>query len=140
MPSFSFTAPIITVEQEKKEWEELQESERESIRKDIFGEQQVPLICPKIQREDISPSQLITILNSTEDSTSLKIESFQDVLSNVPEKDKKDFFHALETVPELVALESNPSSYMHQSMDLEVCNADVTTVDSSYKSCPIRIF
>jgi len=38
MPSFSFTAPIITAEQEWQEWNSMTPEERELIQKDIRGQ------------------------------------------------------------------------------------------------------
>jgi hypothetical protein len=38
MPSFSFTAPIVTLDQERQEWQELTTEEREEIQRDVYGE------------------------------------------------------------------------------------------------------
>mmetsp|Transcript_26259 Transcript_26259/g.62412 ORF Transcript_26259/g.62412 Transcript_26259/m.62412 type:complete len:543 (-) Transcript_26259:1517-3145(-) len=42
MPSFSFTAPIVTLDQERREWQELTKEEREIIERDVYGEILLP--------------------------------------------------------------------------------------------------
>jgi hypothetical protein len=88
MPSFSFTAPIITAEEEKQERAELDDSEYESIQNDIFGN-----------------SQECEIDSGTEIFSST---AFHEALEKIPLKDKKELIEAFALVPHLVSSESKP--------------------------------
>lgn len=117
MPSFSFTAPIISAEQEMREVNELADEERERIRMDVHG-------------SDVSFEQPVGISVDADDSMThppgqrerevcsiggVAYEAFQREMLKIVDKDKKDFLEAMRVAPNLVATESNPSLFVDRS-------------------------
>jgi hypothetical protein len=124
MPSFSFTAPIISAEQEWNEMNELTKDEREEIQRDIYGTAQQQQVISLVNISSLSSSS-----SSSDDSNdsneiiindTIQDSKFQKALEEIPEKDKKDLIHALEVAPQLVATESDPRRYLHHSGTHEV--------------------
>jgi hypothetical protein len=93
MPSFSFTAPIITPEEELRERDELDEAACQSIREDIFG---CRWRSTSSDENDGCPEQAFSE------------HAFQQALENLPTKDAKELFEAMRVAPHLVATESAP--------------------------------
>jgi hypothetical protein len=127
MPSFSFTAPIISAEQEWNEMNELTKDDREEIQRDIYGTAQQQQVISLV---NISSLSLSSSSSSSDDDSNdnneiiindtIQDSKFQKALEEIPEKDKKDLIHALEVAPQLVATESDPRRYLHHSGTHEV--------------------
>jgi hypothetical protein len=92
MPSFSFTAPIVTAEEEKKEREELEQTEYQSVLNDMTG------VCCDCEKE-------------SEDVSFSTSDFHKELAENVSPRDKTEILEAMMYVPHLVATESNPRSY-----------------------------
>lgn len=99
MTSFSFTAPFITEEEEKAERAALSEAERETIRRDLYGE-----------HED----------NADEPETSAEraLELFHEALQAIPTEKKQAYMQAIERVSDLVEKETNPLLFL-QGMNFD---------------------
>jgi SLT domain-containing protein len=126
MPSFSFTAPIISAEQEWNEMNELTKEDREEIQRDIYGTAQQQQVISLVNISSLSLSSSSSS-SSSDDSNNNNVSNdriqdskFQKALEEIPEKDKKDLMHALEVAPQLVATESDPRRYLHHSGTHEV--------------------
>jgi hypothetical protein len=103
MPSFSFTAPIVTAEEEKKEREELEQTEYQSVLNDMTG------VCCDCEND------------SEYSSSSFSTSDFhKELAENVSPRDKKEMLEAMQYVPHLVATESNPCHYSRSYPSAEV--------------------
>jgi hypothetical protein len=91
MSAFSFTAPFVTPEQEKEEFNSFSEAEREKIHRDLHGTVEVTGDEPA----EFLPTSFVRAL-----------PLLQDALDAIPEGDKADYMEALERAPDLVRRES----------------------------------
>jgi len=110
MPSFSFTAPIITAEQEWQEWNSMTPEERELIQKDIRGQtsEDGAEETPSTSHQPLDSNNIYAT------SDDINNETFQQALLEIADKEKKELLHAMEVAPHLVAMESNPMTYMRR--------------------------
>lgn len=92
MPVFSFTAPLISPEDEKREQESLSPETRKEIQDQIYG------------RENNS------IFEETSELLTEKLLQFHQALDKIP--DKRDYVDALRQAPFLVETESNPIKFL----------------------------
>jgi hypothetical protein len=101
MPSFSFTAPIVTAEEEKKEREELEQTEYQSVLNDMTG------VCCDCE-------------NDPEDGSFSTSDFHEALAANVSPRDKTEMLEAMQYVRHLVETESNPLSYSRSYPSAEV--------------------
>ena len=109
---FSFTAPQISPEDERREREALTEQEREQVHHDLYGSSN-------------------TQYNVEEDPEFVcrAHAMLQGALMDIPVEEKADYLEALERVPDLVASET-PSL---QFMRCDHCNAKVSVQLTFYR-------
>lgn len=103
MSAFSFTAPIISEEQEKEEYLKFAEEEREKIKSDLYGTNVASLLLEQEKLLERLPESLILL---------------QEALDAIPQNEKVDYLQALARVPHLVERESPGRAF------LQACNFD----------------
>ena len=109
MSAFSFTAPIISEEQEKEEYLKLAKQEREKIKSDLYGTNIASLLLEQEKLLDRLPESLILL---------------QEALDAIPQHEKVDYLQALSRVPHLVERESPGQVF------LQACNFDPWSASS----------
>jgi hypothetical protein len=119
MPTFSFTAPIISVEQEIKEVEGLDDDEREKIRKGLYGNTDSSGLPGEIMSVDTDVRSVRQRGGYSTDSN--VYEAFAKEIQKSADKDKRDFLEALKVAPNLVATESDPTRFLTTFPSPEVC-------------------
>jgi len=92
MSCFTFTAPLITPEEERLEKAALTDAERQQLHNEVFGGEQIVHETDKTLRNGTA------ILNQA--------------ISELPTAVKATYLEALERAPELVEKESNPHSFL----------------------------
>lgn len=96
MSAFSFTAPLISEEQEEEEYSHFAEEERLAIRRDLYGIDDSSSFAEE-KRPKLLPESL-TLL--------------QEALEAIPTEEKVEYLEALERVPHLVARESPGEAFL----------------------------
>lgn len=86
MSAFTFTAPTISEADEQSEREALTAAERDELQNDLFG------TCE--------------LLDETDEAIQSGTLLMREALESIPETEKEDYMHAMETVPELVQHET----------------------------------
>jgi hypothetical protein len=99
MPGFSFTAPIVTPEEEKRERANLTRKELQALNNDLYGTQ------------DILPTPAATKSLSRTLSENEANNRVRKAIDGIPLKEKKEYLKAMEQVPHLVESESSPEAY-----------------------------
>lgn len=101
MSAFSFTAPLISEEEEKVEQQNLTPEEREELECDL---------CGKEVAAAADPSE-----NASNDDypTPQVIRQVHDLIQLLPEDSKLEYLQALKRVPALVETESDPVKFLH---------------------------
>jgi hypothetical protein len=92
MSAFTFTAPIVTVEDERLELAALTDDERERLRKDVYGGEQ--------------------LVNETEEMLQNGTQLLRESLLAIPDEEKAAYLEALEIAPLLVERESDPVAFL----------------------------
>jgi hypothetical protein len=90
MPVFSFTAPLISPEDEKREQETLSAETRKEIQDQLYGRENPIEETPELITE--------------------RLVQFNQALDKIP--DKRDYVDALRRAPSLVKTESNPIKFL----------------------------
>jgi hypothetical protein len=93
MPVFSFTAPLISPEDEKHEQESLSPETRKEIQDQLYG------------RENKAE-----LIEETPERMTERLVQFNQALEKIP--DKRDYVDALQRAPSLVETESNPIKFL----------------------------
>jgi hypothetical protein len=102
MSAFSFTAPYIAEEEEKVERQNLTETEREELERDLFGKSESDAHPP--ETNDEIPAQAV--------------QQVHQVILAMPAEEKQDYMEARERALRLVETESDPMKF------LRCCDAD----------------
>lgn len=114
LTAFSFTAPVITEEQEKKELEALSNAEREEIDRDVTGKH----VDDYVETPAMIQRGLL---------------EFMEALEQIPEENKVDYLMARDVCPELVQRESSPLAFLRRDMfDPWVSASRLIAVPHSY--------
>ena len=92
MSAFTFTAPIVTVEDERLELAALTDDERERLRKDVYGGEQ--------------------LVTETEEMLKNGTRILCEALLAIPDEEKAAYLEALEIAPLLVERESDPVAFL----------------------------
>lgn len=103
MSAFSFTAPFMSEEQEKEEWDAMDEKEREALRRDLYGDE-------RGGNENNNNNNLPSI-----DQAMLpgKIEQVEDALHNrLPESETRAYREALRVAPHVVTAETDMGAFL----------------------------
>jgi hypothetical protein len=95
MPVFSFTAPHITPEEEKRERESLTDDLRKELERDIYGDD-------SDNNADVDADDVDVRL----------VEEMEAIIEQTPKLRKKDYLDAKERVPELIESEANPIQFL----------------------------
>jgi hypothetical protein len=94
MSAFSFSAPIVTPDDEQAEREALTEDERQTIHKEIYGVEDKD----EVEETDTMVEKAVLLL--------------QDALQEIPDEEKEAYLEALERAPMLVETESDPVRFL----------------------------
>jgi hypothetical protein len=92
MPVFSFTAPLISPEDEKREQESLSPETRKTIQDQLYGRESPIDETPELIKE--------------------RLVQFHQALDNINIPEKRDYVDALRRAPPLVETESNPIKFL----------------------------
>jgi hypothetical protein len=92
MSAFTFTAPIVTEEDEREERAALTDDERERLRKDVYGGEQ--------------------LVTETEEMLQNGTRMIREALLAIPDEEKEAYLEALEIAPLLVERESDPVAFL----------------------------
>jgi hypothetical protein len=92
MSAFSFSAPIVTPDDEHAEREALPEEERQRIRKEVYG------VEDEMEETDTMVEKAVLLL--------------QEALHDIPDVEKQTYLEALERAPLLVETESDPIRFL----------------------------
>jgi hypothetical protein len=92
MSAFTFTAPIVTVEDERLELAALTDDERERLRKDVYGGEQ--------------------LVTETEEMLQDGTRMLREALLAIPDEEKVAYLEALVIAPLLVERESDPVAFL----------------------------
>jgi hypothetical protein len=92
MPAFSFSAPIVTPDDEQAERESLPEEERQRIRKEVYGVEE------EMEETDTMVEKAVLLL--------------QEALHEIADVEKQTYLEALERAPLLVEIESDPIRFL----------------------------
>jgi hypothetical protein len=92
MSAFSFSAPIVTPDDEQAEREALPEEERQRIRKEVYG------VEDEMEETDTMVEKAVLLL--------------QEALQEIPDAQKQTYLEALECAPLLVERESDPIRFL----------------------------
>ena len=111
MSAFTFTAPIVTPEEEIAEREALSTEERRQIHADLHGEH----VASDHTETDEHPFSNV-------------LHKLQSTLATIPDSDKRVLLDALKRVPELVQSESNPMLFLRDAH----CNLHEVALRMSY--------
>jgi hypothetical protein len=107
MPVFSFTAPHITPEEEKRERESLTDEIRKQLERDLYGD------------DDDDGVGIDDNGGSGVDSKWL--QEMETIIGQTPKSRKKDYLDAKERVPELIETEANPIQFLRcEKFDVSV--------------------
>jgi hypothetical protein len=93
MSAFSFSAPIVTPDDEQAEREALTEEERQRIRKEVYG------VEDEMEETDSTMVEKAVLL-------------LQEALHDIPDVEKHAYLEALERAPLLVEKESDPIRFL----------------------------
>ena len=91
--AFSFSAPVITEEDEQVERDNLTEEERQTVYDDLHGS--------GVHR-----------IQETEDMRAQGLVEMEQHLTSVPQEKKRDYLEAMKRCPDLVEEESNPLLFL----------------------------
>jgi hypothetical protein len=92
MSAFTFTAPILTEQQEKEEREALTDDERRKVHEDVYGGEQ--------------------LVTETDTMLVNGVAMLREALGQIPDEEKTVYLEALEIAPLLVERESNPVAFL----------------------------
>jgi hypothetical protein len=92
MSSFTFTAPVVTEQQEKEEREALTDDERRNLYQDVYGGEQ--------------------LVTETEEMLQNGPRMLSEAILAIPDAAKAAYLEALETSPLLVEQESDPVAFL----------------------------
>jgi hypothetical protein len=92
MSAFTFTAPIVTVEDERLEREALTDDERKKLHEDVYGGEQ--------------------LVTETEEMLQNGTRMLREALLAIPDVEKVAYLEALEIAPLLVERESDPVAFL----------------------------
>jgi hypothetical protein len=92
MSSFTFTAPVVTEQQEKEEREALSDEERKKLHEDVYGGEQ--------------------LVTETEEMLRNGAWMLDEAVLAIPDEEKAAYLEALESAPELVEQESDPVPFL----------------------------
>jgi hypothetical protein len=92
MSAFSFSAPIVTPDDEQAEREALPEKERQRIREEVYG------VEDEMEETDTMVEKAVLLL--------------QEALDEIPDVEKQTYLEALERAPLLVETESDPIRFL----------------------------
>jgi hypothetical protein len=92
MSAFTFTAPIVTPEDEAVERQALTVDERQRIHDDVYGKE--------------------SLLRETDDMLENGTNLIQEALLEIPDADKQAYLEALERSPQLVKRETDPVAFL----------------------------
>ena len=92
MPGFSFTAPVVTPEEERQEREQLSKEELDEIENDVHGLENDDLVK---NMKNVHGKELVL-----------------EALRQIPTHEKKDVCEAFKRVPNLVEKESSPAAFL----------------------------
>lgn len=105
MSAFSFTAPIITEEEEEAELDALNEEERRQLKLDMYGKAQDD---GDEDTDNDDDDQLPEALNLT----AAKLQALRDALEGLSETEGRAYREALEIAPDVVTAETDLASFL----------------------------
>ena len=103
MSAFTFTAPIVTPEDERAEREALSGEDRQRLEEDLFGTSTSSAVDGNDNEHEEGP---------TDDEMHNAMVSMQTALDQIPDKEKIEYLEALERAPELVQIESDATKFL----------------------------
>jgi hypothetical protein len=92
MSAFTFTSPVVTEEDERKEREALTDDERRKVHEDVYGGEQ--------------------LVTETDTMLVNGVAMLRDAVQSIPDEEKTAYLEALEIAPLLVERESNPVAFL----------------------------
>jgi hypothetical protein len=92
--AFSYTAPIISEEEEKAEYDDFTDTERNAIKADIYGHEE-------------------SFLHETDEmTTNSLLLMFREAIDCIPNNEKLEYLEAIQRAPEVVERECKPISFL----------------------------